>query len=554
MSAPFALKLTIRNRLILAWVCIVVALIISASVSGWSYHQALLVQRNTLSAIEFRTSLSNLLRDFPLYVAGDLRLSEFQQSINEADQKLNALKKMNSKISKQEFTAGITNYENFKNNFRIFAQSESPPSEANPNLINAILNSLKDSSRSLENIIGDLERTNLNQIQDSQKLQLDAAVLSAIMAIMINAAVIYWLGHSIFSSLSELKGALKNLANLEGDLKHRLPANSGDETDELAAEFNKLIDKISLIVAKVKSQSQVLSEKADNLATYSQEATSKVETIAQTITEVSDRSNTQKDLADRTSSSISRLDQLINESKLQANQAVEESREVQQFITTGSQAVNEIRDTISFIRGRMEVLSQTMHSLGTESKKINRIVDLISSIASQTNLLALNAAIEAARAGEHGRGFAVVAEEVRKLAEESGIAAENIANLISQIQHGIFDASEQMEVSMKTVSSGTEASIKTEEVFRNIERAVLNAQESVRALERVIDEEVETSSQILSLTYSVADQANLVQQDAEQVTMSVKEHTSASEQVAASAVTFSNIARELESMMNVLKV
>ena len=113
---------------------------------------------------------------------------------------------------------------------------------------------------------------------------------------------------------------------------------------------------------------------------------------------------------------------------------------------------------------------------------------------------------------------------------------------------------EQMQVSMQSVSSGNEASMKTEQVFRMIEKAVLSAQESVREVERVIDQEVDTSSQILNLTYSVADQANLVQQDAELVTASIEEHTAASEEVASTATDFSSIANKLDALINKLKV
>jgi methyl-accepting chemotaxis protein len=83
-------------------------------------------------------------------------------------------------------------------------------------------------------------------------------------------------------------------------------------------------------------------------------------------------------------------------------------------------------------------------ALGVASERVGDFVEAVSRIARQTNLLALNAAIEAARAGEHGRGFAVVAEEVRKLAEESGRAAKEIATTIADVRDNIAVAVQSM--------------------------------------------------------------------------------------------------------------
>src|SRR5579872_7104163 len=86
-----------------------------------------------------------------------------------------------------------------------------------------------------------------------------------------------------------------------------------------------------------------------------------------------------------------------------------------------------------------------MEELDAASRRIGEILTLIEEIADQTNLLALNAAIEAARAGEHGRGFAVVAEEVRKLADESAAAAEQVTDTLQHLREQVEKVSRTME-------------------------------------------------------------------------------------------------------------
>ena len=118
------------------------------------------------------------------------------------------------------------------------------------------------------------------------------------------------------------------------------------------------------------------------------------------------------------------------------------------------EAVREASTTIKEIERAVGDSSRVLEELKGQSRKIGKIVLTITAISRQTNLLALNAAIEAARAGEQGKGFVVVAANVKKLAEQSAKAAEEIGALIGEIQHKTNKAVEEMSLGKDKVQEG----------------------------------------------------------------------------------------------------
>ena len=159
----------------------------------------------------------------------------------------------------------------------------------------------------------------------------------------------------------------------------------------------------------------------------------------------------------------------------------------------------------------VSTLDDTMSQLRVSSHKINEIVHLVTDIADQTNLLALNASIEAARAGEHGKGFAVVAEEVRKLAEETKNAVQNVSHLIEETENNI----ENMSSSVKGVDTQITNGVSMQS---ELEKSFLKIAEAVAGIKTINEDTMEDITTISQLLRDLSEGAMQVSTSADQLT------------------------------------
>ena len=208
----------------------------------------------------------------------------------------------------------------------------------------------------------------------------------------------------------------------------------------------------------------------------------------------------------------------------------------------GNKVVGDSFSQIQNVEATVRTTAELVNKLGERSQEIGAIVDTISDLAGQTNLLALNAAIEAARAGEQGRGFAVVAEEVRKLAEQSATAAQQIAGLIGGIQSDTSKAVSSMDTGCQEVAKGASSVEGLKAVFEEISQLVAEISDKINnmsdSVAHVADQSIEVTRQMNDIdkgSKQVADDMQSISAATEEQSASAEEIASASDSLARQA-------------------
>ena len=231
------------------------------------------------------------------------------------------------------------------------------------------------------------------------------------------------------------------------------------------------------------------SEVASRVAAASEELSSQVELITH-------GAELQRSRVESTATAMAEMNATVLQVARNAGDAAQHSEQTQQKAVSGENLVEKAVASINTVNKLAEVLQEDMQKLGTLATNIDGVVLVISDIADQTNLLALNAAIEAARAGEAGRGFAVVADEVRKLAEKTMHATQEVSGSIHAIQQSARVSIDEVQEVVSTIRSATEYTNASGDALREIVRIASTNSAIVSSIATAAEQQSATSEEI----------------------------------------------------------
>ena len=316
-----------------------------------------------------------------------------------------------------------------------------------------------------------------NAARSEIKAYLDITLWLSMIAVLAAIIVALYITRLIISSLGgDPKEAVKAVLSIaNGNLNTPIQTSF---KESMLASVAQMQEKLRAIVLEVMKSSEELNTRANEVAKISEE--SKLSSYHQAQS------------AEESVTHIQEIVEAVNGVSNIAKQTEENSGYTTELSTKGREAMQITIEEIEKITQTVTLSSEHIRMLEKHSQDISGSAELIKEITDQTNLLALNAAIEAARAGEAGRGFAVVSDEIRKLAERTGVATSEISRMIEVIQNETQTAVEAIQNAVPQVEKGMELANEASNILEQINTQAKDSLNKAKEVTQAADNQVKS--------------------------------------------------------------
>ncbi len=354
--------------------------------------------------------------------------------------------------------------------------------------------------------------------------------------------------NKLFGSISEPVQLVKEIlvAMSNGDLTVRYSDESNGDIRELTNSLNMALDNLSKLLVDIATTAEVMNHSTSEMMVSGDEMSSSTGEIASAIAQMSNGAQNQVGKVDESSQLV---EVILSSSKDMASKSESINGAAKKGVNDsekGTKMVENVTMSIQQIENFSVSANESMKVLKERSTEIERVLGVITEIASQTNLLALNAAIEAAQAGDAGRGFAVVAEEIRKLAEDSRNSAKEIEKLISDVSNDTMKTAEMIEEMNKSVDTGVKASSEASLVFNDM--AASSAQ-TLKLSEEILTASADQSEKIMNVV-NITESIVVI---AEQTSAGTEEVASSATELSSGMTNFMEKSRHMNEMAKKLQ-